>query len=190
MNDDEPACYKVIAIGGTGVGKTSLVQRYFTGDFRQQKQTIGAAYVKCVVPLASGPVTLNVWDTAGQERFQSLIPLYLRGADACVLVFDITEAEPTGALDRLYSYVRANLDSGVYVVVCGNKLDLLAGRAEPDCVAAWAGAKQILYFTTSAASGQGVDELFRAVAEGVRDGKESMPVSVPRERGRKRACCQ
>jgi small GTP-binding protein len=190
MDDpDEPACYKVIAIGGTGVGKTSIVQRYFTRDFQQPKQTIGAGYIKCVVPLVNGPVTLNVWDTAGQERFQSLIPLYLRGADACVLVFDLTDTDPIDSLDKLYNYVQSNLDSSVFVVVCGNKLDLLVGSEEPASVAAWADSKQVLYFTTSALNGQGIDELFRAVAEGVREGKEGVRISVPPERSQKNDCC-
>jgi small GTP-binding protein len=187
----EQLSFKVIALGASGVGKTSIVQRYSSGIFQPNStQTIGAAYVKCVVPLSTGEITLNVWDTAGQEKFQSLIPLYLHGADACVIVFDLTSPSPIGSLDKLYAYVKDNLDPNVYVVLCGNKIDLIT--TEPEGVTEWSLAREISYFTTSAKTGQGIDALFFAVADGVRNTKESVPITLPSSRQSKEpetGCC-
>jgi Ras-related protein Rab-5C len=193
LDAKEPSTYKVIALGASGGGKTSIVQRFSSGVFHPDAvQTIGAAYVNCVVPLETGPVTLKVWDTAGQEKFQSLIPLYLRGADACMIVFDLAVPTPTDSLDKLYGYVKDHLDPNVFLVLCGNKFDLIS--TEPENVSAWAAARDISYFKTSAKTGQNINELFFALAAGARDTKEGIPVTVPASRPGRRsehdnACC-
>jgi small GTP-binding protein len=169
---NERSAYKVIVVGGTGVGKTSIVQRYSTGVFHEQEQTIGAGYLKCVVSLESGEVSLNVWDTAGQEKFQSLIPLYLRGADGCILVFDLTNPSPTESLDNLYKYIQNHMEEKMFVVLCGNKFDLVSSGSEPSGVVSWAALHELDYFKTSAVTGQSIDELFIAVARGVKAQKE------------------
>jgi Ras-related protein Rab-7A len=88
------------------VGKTSLMNRYSTGKFTgQYKATIGADFLtkETVVGDAYGRnhlATLQIWDTAGQERFQSLGVGFYRGADACVLVYDITDPASLDNLNR------------------------------------------------------------------------------------------
>jgi small GTP-binding protein len=177
-DSDDSLTYKVIALGASGVGKTSIVQRYSSGVFQQPNQTIGAGYRRCTVNLATGPITLNVWDTAGQEKFHSLIPLYLRGADAAVIVFDVMAPRPAESLDKLYTQIRQHLDASVFLLLCGNKCDLLADEMEPEGVVAWAAAREIGYFKTSAMTGQGIDQLFFAIAGGVHEVKERVSVSV------------
>jgi Ras-related protein Rab-5C len=183
------ACYKVITLGKAGVGKTSIMQRYTSGSFQQSEETIGAASIKCAVDLTSGPVPLNIWDTAGQEKFQSLIPLYLHGADACLIVFDLTGPSVTQTVDKFFNDIKAHLNSNVLVILCGNKCDLLAKDQEPVEIAEWAQEKQIQYFITSAVSGQGIDELFLAIAAGVKDGPRNAPVSTPEFGEPEKSCC-
>uniref|UniRef100_A0A453F848 GTP-binding protein n=1 Tax=Aegilops tauschii subsp. strangulata TaxID=200361 RepID=A0A453F848_AEGTS len=73
-----------------GVGKTSLMNQYVHNKFSQQyKATIGADFVTKEVLIEDRLVTLQIWDTAGQERFQSLGVAFYRGADCCVLVYDV-----------------------------------------------------------------------------------------------------
>merc|ERR1719473_1870579 len=84
---------KVIILGDSGVGKTSLMNQYVNKKFSNQyKATIGADFLTKEVLLDEKLVTMQIWDTAGQERFQSLGVAFYRGADACVLVYDITNA--------------------------------------------------------------------------------------------------
>ena len=82
---------KIIILGDSGVGKTSLMNQYCNKRFSNQyKATIGADFLTKEVMIDDKLVTLQIWDTAGQERFQSLGVAFYRGADACILVFDIT----------------------------------------------------------------------------------------------------
>ncbi|KAL6338721.1 hypothetical protein AAG906_023870 [Vitis piasezkii] len=81
---------KVIVLGDSGVGKTSLMNQYVYKKFSQQyKATIGADFVTKELQIDDKLVTLQLWDTAGQERFQSLGSAFYRGADCCVLVYDV-----------------------------------------------------------------------------------------------------
>ncbi|KAF0721376.1 hypothetical protein AaE_010076, partial [Aphanomyces astaci] len=82
---------KVIILGDSGVGKTSLMNQYVNQKFTNQyKATIGADFLTKEIMSDEKLVTMQIWDTAGQERFQSLGVAFYRGADACVLVYDIT----------------------------------------------------------------------------------------------------
>ena len=82
---------KVVVIGDSGVGKTSLIQVFEHNKFSQAfKPTIGADFSNKEMIIDDRMVTLQIWDTAGQERFQSLGSAFYRGADCCVLVYDVT----------------------------------------------------------------------------------------------------
>merc|ERR1712054_62291 len=95
---------KVIILGDSSVGKTSLMNMYVNRKFNNQyKATIGADFLtKEVLVNHNGDqrlVTMQIWDTAGQERFQSLGVAFYRGADACILVFDLTSKKSFDNLD-------------------------------------------------------------------------------------------
>merc|ERR1719330_1347038 len=83
---------KLVILGNSGVGKTSLMNRYHSNKFTgQYKATIGADFLSKDVTIDDKIATLQIWDTAGQERFQSLGVAFYRGADACLLVYDVTD---------------------------------------------------------------------------------------------------
>ena len=88
---------KIVMLGDCAVGKTSLIQNYIRKQISQvYKPTIGADFHSKRLEVMDDQdgelksVTLQIWDTAGQERFQSLGRAFYRGAEACILVFDIT----------------------------------------------------------------------------------------------------
>ena len=82
---------KLVIIGDSGVGKTSLIQMFEHAKFNQSfKPTIGADFSNKEMIVEDRQVTLQIWDTAGQERFQSLGSAFYRGADCCVIVYDVT----------------------------------------------------------------------------------------------------
>lgn len=165
---------KVIVLGDTGVGKTSLMQQFISGKFSQQyKATIGADFHPKDMVVDDKPVTLQVWDTAGQERFQSLGVAFYRGADCCVLVYDVTSAQSFENLRhwRDEFLVQANVrdpDSFPFVVL-GNKIDVderrravSAKRAQAFCASL--GPVPVPYFETSAKEAVNVAQAFDAVA--------------------------
>merc|ERR1712132_13889 len=95
---------KVIILGDSSVGKTSLMNMYVNRKFNNQyKATIGADFLtKEVMVDHNGDhrlVTMQIWDTAGQERFQSLGVAFYRGADACILVYDVCNLKSFQQLD-------------------------------------------------------------------------------------------
>jgi small GTP-binding protein len=120
------------ADGYLGVGKTSLVHRYVKNAFDPAKttSTVGASFVtKRVLDTTSDTIVrLQIWDTAGQERFRSISRLYYRGANACLLCYDITDestfTEMTGWLQEL----KSNLgdDKPLVIHVVGTKSDIVA----------------------------------------------------------------
>lgn len=85
---------KLVLLGDSGVGKSSLVLRFVTQSFKPYSEsTIGASFMSKVVELDGQTVKVQIWDTAGQEKYHSLAPMYYRGAAAAVVVYDLTRAE-------------------------------------------------------------------------------------------------
>ena len=86
---------KVIFVGLSGVGKTSIVQRRISNTFNQfQEATIGAAYTTINEEIDNDTkISFGVWDTAGQERYDALTPLYFRGSRVVVVVFDLSKCD-------------------------------------------------------------------------------------------------
>eukprot|EP00758_Cryptobia_borreli_P009015 Tbor_TRINITY_DN5439_c3_g1::TRINITY_DN5439_c3_g1_i1::g.24360::m.24360/K07897/RAB7A; Ras-related protein Rab-7A len=158
---------KIIIMGDSGVGKTSLMQQYVTKKFDDRyKATIGADFLTKEIEINGQAVCMQIWDTAGQERFQSLGSAFYRGADACILVFDLTNAESFSHLSMWID--EFNLQAGSRdCVLIGNKVDLPDKRAVLQKAAiAWCQNKDsnVKYFETSAKESTGVEEAFLAVA--------------------------
>jgi len=162
---------KVIILGDSGVGKTSLMNQYVNKKFTNQyKATIGADFLTKEVMVDDKLVTMQIWDTAGQERFQSLGVAFYRGADCCVLVFDLTNAKTFESMDTwrdefLVQASPRDPDNFPFVVI-GNKADLdtkrkvSAQRAEKWCKE----KNSIPYHETSAATSQNVEAAFEEIA--------------------------
>lgn len=181
MEREKPRAFKVAMIGVSGVGKTSIVTRYARNKFTTDHvATIGTSWVSAEVELTDDRVVLNIWDTAGQEKFRSLIPLYMRNADACVIVFSLVSRESFTAVDEIYQYARDNGGSDVYMVLCGNMSDKVeimdTSRAE-----AWAHDHHMPFYSTSAKTGEGIPELFMQVATGLRNSQRRISVAPTNE---------
>eukprot|EP01084_Bolivina_argentea_P070110 127521_1 len=105
--DRREVIFKVIVIGEWRVGKTSIVEKYVHNKFEQEyKQTIGADFFEIKeihIDHVGGKysITLQIWDMSGQKRFQSLVNAFYPGADACVLVYDITTPQTLVQIENL-----------------------------------------------------------------------------------------
>jgi Ras-related protein Rab-7A len=164
--------YKVLVLGDSGVGKTSLANQYVKGQFSSQfRATIGADFMTKEVQLDDRRVTLQIWDTAGQERFQSLGSAFYRGSDCCVLVYDITNPQ---SFESLETWRNGFLQEGspkdpeaFPFVLLGNKADKANERKVPQSKAEeWCKAHGgISYFETSAAQNLNIEDAFRNIAK-------------------------
>jgi len=161
---------KVIILGDSGVGKTSLMNQYVNKKFSAQyKATIGADFLTKEVTVDDRLVTMQIWDTAGQERFQSLGVAFYRGADSCVLVFDVIQPKTFDNLDSwrdefLIQAGPRDPDNFPFVVL-GNKVDIDARAVPQKRALAWCQAKgNIPYFETSAKEAINVEQAFQVIA--------------------------
>ncbi|KAF8871786.1 P-loop containing nucleoside triphosphate hydrolase protein [Infundibulicybe gibba] len=128
---------KLVVIGASGVGKTSLRGQYISGRFSDgYRATIGADFITKKVPHPNRHdelITLQIWDTAGQERFSSLSTAFFRGADAVLMMFDVNDRQTMHALSKWWAEFRdrapvSDEDAQNYCcVVVGNKIDLHDG---------------------------------------------------------------
>ncbi|KAF8995895.1 P-loop containing nucleoside triphosphate hydrolase protein, partial [Cyathus striatus] len=124
---------KLVVIGPSGVGKTSLRGQYISGRFSNgYRATIGADFITKTLPHPTKPdesVTLQIWDTAGQERFSSLSTAFFRGADAALLMFDVNSPETLESLRKWWNDFKDQAplrDEDIpefCCVVVGNKVD-------------------------------------------------------------------
>jgi len=179
---------KVIILGDSGVGKTSLMNQYVHKRFSAQyKATIGADFLTKEVMIDDKLVTLQIWDTAGQERFQSLGVAFYRGADCCVLVYDITDSK---SFDNLESWMDEflvhaaprNADTFPFVVL-GNKADLATSKRQVSTqkAKAWCQSKgDIPYFETSAKEALNVEQAFHTIAKNaLQQESQQKPIFIP-----------
>lgn len=161
---------KVVLVGQSSVGKSSLALKFAKGSFNpNQQSTIGAAFLTRMVATPTHSVHLDLWDTAGQERYNSLAPMYYRGSDAIVLVYDITSLESFRRIKEWSNEVSRNLGaSEVTKVLVGNKSDLErereVGRQEAE---QYAESEGMMYIEASAKTSHHVDLIFKSIASAV-----------------------
>ena len=85
---------KVVLLGDSGVGKSSIVLRFVADNFKADADaTIGASFMGKMMQFNDQSIKFNIWDTAGQERFRTVTTSYYRGAHCCILMFDITNKD-------------------------------------------------------------------------------------------------
>ncbi|TDL29752.1 ras-domain-containing protein [Rickenella mellea] len=117
---------KIVVMGNTGVGKTSLLQRYTQNKFdpKNTTSTTGAFFVTKKVHVDGLKVRLQLWDTAGQERFRSMAPMYYRGANAALLLYDITNSSTFEDVRGWLEELRKNCTAELIIYIVGSKADL------------------------------------------------------------------
>jgi small GTP-binding protein len=153
--------YKIVIAGDENVGKTSLIRRYCEGRFETSRvATIGVDFQTKVLDLPSGSVKLSIWDLAGQTRFQVVRLGMYRGSRAGALVFDLSRPETVEHLAAWREEAQGAV-AGLRLLVVGNKADLAASRGAGK---AFADSIQAAYVETSAQSGEGVAQMFEALA--------------------------
>eukprot|EP01031_Cornospumella_fuschlensis_P029341 gene29341-35419_t len=164
MNFDtgKPREVKVVLLGDTGVGKSSLVLRFVTNSFRPYSEsTIGASFMSKLITVNSKPIKFQIWDTAGQEKYHSLAPMYYRGAAAAILVYDITREASFKTLQSWVEELQQKGPKEIALAIAGNKKDLEANR-EVNAEAAASYAEQIgaIFMETSAKDDTNVQDVF------------------------------
>jgi small GTP-binding protein len=183
---------RIVAIGDSSVGKTSLVNRLMEDRFSPNEQmTVGANWQPFTHSFGTERVELQIWDTAGQEHFRSLGPLYYRNAVGAIVVFDVTDRTSFDNLQNWVAAFTAVAGTNVIVVVAANKCDLEEKRTVSLKEGLdWARSRRFQIYETSAKTGQNVAAMFAALAEAVANVKATVvhePIGDTGEEGT--GCC-
>ncbi|KAM3580199.1 Ypt/Rab-type GTPase Rab7 [Umbelopsis sp. WA50703] len=173
MSGRKKVLLKVIILGDSGVGKTSLMNQYVNKKFSgQYKATIGADFLTKEVMVGDKLVTMQIWDTAGQERFQSLGVAFYRGADCCVLVYDVNNTKSFESLsnwhDEFLVQASPRDPDNFPFVVLGNKIDLEENKrtiSQKRAMQFCQSKGNCPYFETSAKEAINVEQAFQTIAE-------------------------
>ncbi|GME67938.1 unnamed protein product [[Candida] boidinii] len=179
---------KLVLLGEAAVGKSSLVLRFVSNDFQENKEpTIGAAFLTQRCTIGDKIIKFEIWDTAGQERFASLAPMYYRNAQAALVVYDITKPASFIKARHWVKELHEQASKNIIIALVGNKYDLVMGddgeeqngeensdkrKVSVDEGKALAEEEGLLFFETSAKTSFNVNEVFMAIGQKIPDSKK------------------
>merc|ERR1711879_130103 len=160
---------KIIVLGESGVGKTSLLLRYVERKFTMNtKSTIGANFLTKEVEVDDKVATCQIWDTAGQERFQGLGTAFYRGSDGVIFVFDVTQRRTFEELEHwkeaFLIQVGQEGNKDFPMIIIANKIDLkeerVVSRKE---LQEWCAQYGLKFFEASAKEDENVEKAFEEI---------------------------
>lgn len=159
---------KVVVVGNSSVGKTSVLKRETDDSFEDSTtSTLGASFASKVIEIDEKEVHLQIWDTAGQERYRSMAPMYYRESRAAIIMFSVIDKESFIQVEFWFRSIKESQVSAILYLV-GNKIDLVDERevssVEAESLAENYGAA---YFEVSAKTSIGVHDLFVSVAKDI-----------------------
>ncbi|KAJ3433925.1 ras-related protein rab-5c [Anaeramoeba flamelloides] len=154
---------KIVFLGGSSVGKSSILLRFTNNQFQEgQEPNVGASFLTKELSIENLKYKLQIWDTAGQERYSSMAPMYYRSASGAIIVYDITDSESFITAKKWVKELQQMGPIDVKMAIVGNKVDLSNDRqVSIEEVKEYAESSGALFFETSAKTGKNVYELFR-----------------------------
>ncbi|XP_018494842.1 EF-hand calcium-binding domain-containing protein 4A [Galendromus occidentalis] len=186
--------FKVVIVGDSAVGKSSLINRFCQGQFVPSfNATIGVDFRVKSVTVEGRPVALQLWDTAGQERFRSITKQYFRKADGVIIVYDVTSEESFKNVRAWVSALQDGVTDEIALMIVGNKADMDTALR---MVSFSTGQKlaheyEAIFHETSAKTGQGIDPAMEHLASLLRvkeDEEIEKAVNLQGETPSKRCC--
>ena len=162
---DEPENVKVVLLGESGVGKTSIITQFTTNQFNPRCPTsVSAQFTSKIVkfPQFDKSIKFDIWDTVGQEKYRSLAKIFYKDAKIIILVYDITSDFSFKALKDFWYKETLNLaDNDPIFAIVANKTDLYEKqKVDNNDGKAFAEEINALFQTTSALSNSGINNLF------------------------------
>ncbi|XP_041968159.1 ras-related protein Rab-18 [Aricia agestis] len=157
---------KILVIGESGVGKSSIILAFTTGDYNSSfPATIGVDY-KCKVMDVNGlKVKLGIWDTAGQERYRTLTNSFYRDAHGAILVYDVSEPKTLHKLNEWVEELQVySTKKNIVCLVVGNKIDKERAVSR-EAGQAFAQKHRMLFIESSAKTQEGINLAFEELVQ-------------------------
>lgn len=186
---------KLLIIGNSSVGKTCLIQRFYSGDFSvNYLPTIAIDFKMKIFEVDGLLLKMQIWDTAGQERFNTLTANFFKAAHGVVVVYSVTDEASFAAVGKWVAQIQNCAPKNVQVLLVGNKTDLTAERVisyqqGEECAAKFGAA----FAEVSAFNGSNVEEAFakmgRQVSREMNLSKSQFPSLPSLQKPAERKCC-
>ena len=123
---DEKFRIKLILLGDSSVGKSSIIQRYYEDIFdKDLKTTENANFLEKELTINGEELVLELWDTAGQEAYRSLTQIFVKNSKIIILVYDVTSLKTFESLNFWYDFLKKDIGPSTILGVAGNKTDLI-----------------------------------------------------------------
>lgn len=169
MDDGIKPCeciVKLMLIGDSGAGKTSLLMKYAVDTFSPTYiSTIGIDFKIKHITINNSRVKLQIWDTAGQERFRTITTAYYRGSQGVAVIYDVTDRESFTNVERWLGEIDKHAPINITKVLIGNKSDMIDRRVISTKEGQELAKKHnIKFFETSAKEGTNVNNAFDTLA--------------------------
>ena len=166
--------YKIILVGDSGVGKTSILKKFINNEFNEDiKCTINIDFFSKSIKIDKNLYTnLKIYDTAGQEKYRALIKKYYQGTDGIILVFDLTNENSFNKLKSWINEISENTEKAQIILV-GNKADLIERKVDEDKAETFAKQRDMKYIETSAKEGTNILLLFEELALDINKKKQN-----------------
>ena len=171
MNDKEEdeKAIKVILLGESGVGKTSIIKRYINNEFSTYSEsTLGSTFLVKDIIKKKITYKLVIWDTSGQEKYHSVTNLFINNSNIVILIYSIDSRISFEGLDYWYNMIKERLEGEKYILaIVGSKSDLIDEEAVPEEEGKkFANSKNAIFKLVSAKSfPEGINDLFNTLLE-------------------------
>ena len=166
MSSEDNITCKVVLVGETGVGKTSIIQRYLLNSFTEtlpSTVTSSYSYKLLEYPKFKKSISFDIWDTAGQEQYRSVAKNFYINAAIAILVYDIRRRDSFEAIKEYwYDQLKESGEDDMVIAIAGNKSDLFEEEEVPEDEAKqYAQSVGGIFQLTSCKKNFGIDELFK-----------------------------
>ena len=191
--------FKIMVIGESKVGKTSVIKKYTQNKFGGvYLTTVGVDFQDKIINIDDKKIRLQIWDTAGQERFRNITKNYFNSSNGFLLIYDITDKDSLEHLNFWSAQIQLNAPEKSKCVLVGNKCDLEGSRAvSTEEGKIYAEKNKIKFFETSAKDGTNINEVFEYIANEIykeqkmemRSVTSSQVLSKEQTFKKKKKCC-
>ena len=162
--------FKIILLGDSGVGKSSLLSRYMDEGFIMNKPcTINADFkIKNIKVDQSSTAQITIWDTCGQERYRAITRQYFKDAHGIILVYDVADKRSFSDLDIWIEEIKKNtIKKDLSIILVGNKIDLKFRYITSEEAKNFADNNNLMYCETSSKEGLNVEQAFEMVTKDI-----------------------